>query len=80
MLAELEAVYPGLRGRFGGMTAAERAAAVLFTVPDGRWPSAGSAREKADRAAQGVRAVAGFVRGAAAVHPVVGRSMWAAGR
>ena len=62
------------------MLAAERAAAVLFTVPDGRWPSAGSARDKATRAALGVRAVAGFVRGAAAVHPVVGRSMWAAGR
>ena len=80
MLAELEAIYPGFRAKYDGMAVAERAAAVLFTVPDGRWPSVGAGAERARRAAQGVRAVAGFVLGAAAVHPVVGRSLWAAGR
>ena len=72
--------YPGFRVKYDGMAVAERAAAVLFTVPDGRWPSVGAGAERARRAAQGVRAVAGFVLGAAAVHPVVGRSLWAAGR
>ena len=80
MLAELGVAYPEFRGRYDGMPAAKRAEALLFTVPDGRWPCAGSAGERARRAAQGVRAVAGFVLGAAAVHPVVGRALWSAGR
>ena len=80
MLGALGDVYPGFRDRYDDLPAAKRAEAVLFTVPDGRWPCVGSEGDKARRAAQGVRAVAGFVLGAAAAHPVVGRALWSAGR
>ena len=49
MLAELEGVYPGLRVRFGGMTAAERAAAMVFTIPDGRWQGLSGERRRCTR-------------------------------
>ena len=80
MLAELEGAFPGFRGRYDGLSAAKQAEALLFTVPDGRWPSVGGAAERARRTARGVRAVAAFVLDAAAVHPVVGRALWTAGR
>ena len=49
-------------------------------MPDGRWPTVGGAAERARRTARGVRAVAAYMLDAAAVHPVVGRALWTAGR
>ena len=80
MLAELEGAFPGFRGRYDGLSAAKQAEALLFTVPDGRWPTVGGAAERARRTARGVRAVAAYMLDAAAVHPVVGRALWTAGR
>jgi len=76
MLGELEAVYPGFGARYAAMLPAARAEALLFTVPDGRWPSqhVGGAGEV--QRARATRAVAGFVRGAAVVHPCMGRALW----
>ena len=69
-------MYPGFGARYATVLPDARAEALLFTVPDGRWPSqhVGGAGEV--QRARATRAVAGFVRGAAAVHPCMGRALW----
>jgi hypothetical protein len=68
MLDGLEAAYPGFRGRYGGLSAAGRARALAFEVPDGRWGVGNWAR--------GVRAVVQFGVDAAGRCATLRRAMW----
>ena len=71
MVGALERAYPGFEGRFQAMPRGEKATALAFTVPDGRWGGGGDGAWAA-----GVRAVVQYGMDAAALCPSLGRAMW----